>query len=89
HVALVLVWQFGVRATSLPAFVLPAPTDILATLAKSNYAWRANTLVTAAEILGGFALATAAGVVLALMFSWSRLLTLAVFPLLVTLNMIP
>jgi len=89
HVALVLAWQFGVRATSLPAFVLPAPTDILATLAKSNYAWRANTLVTASEIVGGFALATVAGVVLALMFSWSRLLTLAVFPLLVTLNMIP
>ncbi|WP_246088404.1 ABC transporter permease [Phreatobacter stygius] len=89
HLALVLIWQFGVRATSLPAFVLPAPTDILATLAKTNYAWRDNTLVTAAEILGGFALATVAGVALALMFSWSRLLTLAVFPLLVTLNMIP
>lgn len=89
HVALVLVWQFGVRATHLPAFVLPAPTDIVATLAKTNYAWLDNTAVTAAEIVGGFALATVAGVGLALMFSWSRALTLAVFPLLVTLNMIP
>jgi NitT/TauT family transport system permease protein len=89
HVALIIVWQVGVRLSSLPAFVLPAPTDILATLAKTNYAWRDNTLVTAAEIVGGFALATVLGVALALMFSWSRILTLAVFPLLVTLNMIP
>jgi NitT/TauT family transport system permease protein len=89
HVALVLAWQFGVRLTSLPAFVLPAPTDILATLSKSNYAWLDNTLVSTAEILGGYALAVVFGVGLALVFSWSRLLTLAVFPLLVTLNMIP
>ncbi|QCK85695.1 ABC transporter permease [Phreatobacter aquaticus] len=89
HVALVLAWQFGVRMTSLPAFVLPAPTDILATLSKTSYAWWDNTLVSTIEILGGYALAVVFGVALALVFSWSRILTLAVFPLLVTLNMIP
>lgn len=89
HLALVLLWQWGVRAAGVPAFILPAPTDILATLAKPNYAWTSNSLVTGAEILGGYVLATVCGVALALLFSWSRWLTLAVFPLLVTLNMIP
>lgn len=89
HVGVVLLWEVGVRMSSLPTFVLPAPTDILGTLAKSNYAWLDNTRVTTIEILGGYLMAVAAGIGLALVFSWSRLLTLAVFPLLVTLNMIP
>jgi NitT/TauT family transport system permease protein len=89
HLALVLAWQFGVRAAHLPAVILPAPTDVLATLATTSYAWADNTRVTATEILGGYALSVVAGVACALAFSWSRLLTVAVFPLLVTLNMIP
>ncbi len=89
HAGLVLAWQFGVRASGLPAVVLPAPTDIIVTLAKQNYAWADNTWVTAAEIVGGYLLAVVGGVVLALLFSWSRLLTVAVFPVLVTLNMVP
>jgi NitT/TauT family transport system permease protein len=89
HAALVLAWEWGVRATGVAAIVLPSPSAILATLAKPNYDWVGNTLVTAAEILGGYGLSVVAGVGLALLFSWSRLLTLAIFPLLVTLNMIP
>lgn len=89
HVGLVVIWEAGVRMSSLPAFVLPAPTDILATLGKANYAWLDNTRVTTIEFLGGYLMAVVAGIGLALVFSWSRLLTLAVFPLLVTLNMIP
>jgi NitT/TauT family transport system permease protein len=89
HVAVVLLWQGLVTVFSVPAFVLPAPSTILASLATPTYAWLDNTLVTAAEIFGGYLLAAALGVALALLFSWSRLLTLLIFPLLVTLNMIP
>lgn len=89
HVAAVLLWEVLVRATKLPAFILPAPSAVLATLAVPSNAWVSNTLVTAAEIGGGYLLAVVLGVVLALVFSWSRLLSLLVFPLLVTLNMIP
>jgi NitT/TauT family transport system permease protein len=89
HVAVVLLWEVLVRAAKIPAFILPAPSDVLATLAAPTNAWVSNTLVTAAEILGGYLLAVALGVTLALLFSWSNLLMLLVFPLLVTLNMIP
>lgn len=89
HVAAIILWEILVRATKLPAFILPAPSAIFATLSKTNYAWLSNTWVTAQEIYGGYLLSVVAGVVLALLFTWSRLLTLAVFPLFVTLNMIP
>jgi NitT/TauT family transport system permease protein len=62
---------------------------MLQTLSKTSYAWWPNTLVTTVEIFGGFVLALACGVGLALLFSWSRVLTLAIFPLFITLNMIP
>jgi NitT/TauT family transport system permease protein len=89
HVALVLAWQGAVDFWHIRPFVLPSPLEMLQTLHKTSYAWWPNTLVTTAEIFGGFALALVCGVGLALLFSWSRLLTLAVFPLFVTLNMIP
>ncbi|WP_341704989.1 ABC transporter permease [Ferrovibrio sp.] len=89
HVAAVILWEILVRLTGLPAFILPAPSVIFATLAKANYGWLDNTWVTGLEIFGGYVLALVSGVLLALMFTWSRLLTLAIFPLFVTLNMIP
>jgi NitT/TauT family transport system permease protein len=89
HLAAIVLWQIAVSALAVPAFVLPAPLAVLATLAKPTYAWGSNTLVTGIEIAGGYALAVALGVLLALLFSWSRWLMLLVFPLLVTLNMIP
>jgi len=89
HVALILVWQLSVDGFGIRSFILPSPLAMLRTLGQANYAWPSNMLVTATEIYGGFALAVVAGVALALLFSWSRLLTLLVFPVFVTLNMVP
>ena len=55
----------------------------------ADYGWWANTLVTGTEIFGGYALALAVGVLLALLFTWSKTLESLMLPLLVTLNMIP
>ncbi|MGQ9369251.1 ABC transporter permease [Azospirillum sp. ST 5-10] len=89
HLGVLLLWEAAVRLFPIPAFILPAPSAVLATLGKDSYAWLDNALVTAAEIFGGYALSVVLGVLLALLFSWSRLLTLLLFPLLVTLNMVP
>ena len=89
HAALILLWQVSVDAFGIRSFILPSPLAMLRTLALPNYSWASNTLVTAVEIFGGFGLAVVVGVALALLFSWSRLLTLLLFPLFVTLNMIP
>ncbi len=88
HLGLLAAWQGAVMAFHVPTFILPSPLRMLGTMSTPAYAWGANTLVTALEIFGGFILAVSAGVTLALLFSWSRLLTALVFPLFVTLNMV-
>jgi NitT/TauT family transport system permease protein len=89
HLAVIVVWQVGVDLFRVPAFILPSPIAALRTLVSPNYAWPANTLVSATEIGGGYLLGVFVGVTLALLFSWSRIFTLLLLPLCVSLNMIP
>ena len=89
HLVLLVAWQLFVVLGKVPSFVMPTPLDTLDALLKPNYRWLENTAVTAAEIFGGYLLAVVIGVALALFFSWSRWLEMAVLPLLVSLNMIP
>ena len=89
HLAVIVLWQVAVDAFDVPRFILPSPLATVATLASTKYAWLSNLAVTAAEILGGFALGALVGVALAVLFCWSPLLSLLMLPLFVTLNMIP
>ena len=89
HLLLLLAWYLFVKLGDVPKFVMPSPADTLASLFVPDYGWWRNTLVTATEIFGGYALALVVGVLLALMFTWSKTLESLMLPLLVTLNMIP
>ena len=89
HLAGVLLWDAVVRIFAIQSFILPAPSRVLATLGNTNLSWLSNTTVTAIEIFGGYALGLVLGILCALLFITSRRLTLLVFPVLVTLNMIP
>lgn len=89
HLAVLVLWQVAVDAFHVPKFILPSPLATIQTLGTASYAWGANTLVTAIEILGGFALGAFVGVALAVIFSWAPLLSMVLLPLFVTLNMIP
>ena len=92
HLALLLLWYLFVKFGNVPKFVMPSPVDTLQTLvgAKAGgYNWWGNSLVTAAEIYGGYLAALVIGVLLALAFTWSKPLEALMMPLLVSLNMIP
>ena len=89
HLAVIVVWQLLVDAFHVPTFILPSPLATLATLSSAKYAWVSNIAVTAVEILGGFLLGAMVGVALAVIFTWSPLVSLILLPLFVTLNMIP
>lgn len=89
HLAGVLLWEAVVRIFAIQSFILPAPSRVLATLGNTNLSWLSNTTVTAMEIFGGYVLGLVLGILCALLFITSRRLTLLVFPVLVTLNMIP
>ncbi len=87
HLLLVAAWW--VASTRVPRFILPSPFDALDALSNARYQWPRHTFVTAIEVFGGFLLASAVGIALAVIFSWSRTSSRAAMPLLVTLNMIP
>jgi NitT/TauT family transport system permease protein len=89
HLALIVVWYLVVSYGRVPSFIMPSPMATVATLGGANYAWVANTLVTASEIFGGYILAVVVGVTIAIAFSWSEAAEAAAMPLLVSLNMIP
>ena len=43
HAVAVLLREVAVRVAKVPGLVLPAPSDITATLTKANYVWTSNT----------------------------------------------
>ncbi|MCF3932702.1 ABC transporter permease [Acuticoccus sp. M5D2P5] len=88
HGAVLVAWQLWVVLGEVPAYVMPSPVATFASLWES-YDWVNNTMVTAGEILTGYAISVVFGVGVALLCSWSRILDQAVMPLMISLNMIP
>ncbi len=88
HLAVVLIWYLVVELGEVPRFVLASPGETVMSLF-DTYPWFDNTLVTTAEIFGGYFLAVIVGVGLALLFSWYRTVNNLLMPLVVSLNMIP
>jgi len=89
HLAVLLIWQLVASSGMVPRFILPSPTATFMTLFEPRYQWLNNSWVTAVEIFCGYGLAVAFGVVVALLFSWSRLLHMAFFPLFITISLVP
>jgi NitT/TauT family transport system permease protein len=89
HLLLLLAWYLFVELGKVPKFVMPSPADTWRALMVPDYGWWNNVAVTATEIFGGYGLALLVGVLLALLFTWSKTLESLMLPLLVTLNMIP
>lgn len=89
HIGLVVAWYLFVEIGQVPKFVMPSPQATLDALMNPNYSWWTNIAVTGTEIFGGYLIALVVGVLLALVFTWSRTLEALFLPLLVTLNMIP
>lgn len=89
HIAVLTLWWGVTTAGDMPSYILPSPGQTLATLGDPLYQWGINTLVTATEIFVGYGLAIATGVIMAMLFSWFRLLRSTLFPLFITISMIP
>ncbi len=89
HAALILAWHFAVVLGEVPSFVMPTPLETIRALFEPHYNWLRHTLVTGAEVFGGYLLAVVVGVGLAIVFTWSEGASRFLMPLIVTLNMIP
>ncbi|HLJ61655.1 MAG TPA: ABC transporter permease [bacterium] len=88
-VALLVVWEWAVRAFSIPAYILPPPSRIAGVLLTDRALLLGDAAVTLEEVLAGFAVAFAVGIVLALAIFSSRTVERAVYPLVVASQTVP
>lgn len=85
----IATWWLAVRVFDIRPFLLPAPPDIAAALAEHRTYLLRHTRQTLGHTLGGFAIATTAGVAAAMLLATSTWVRASVFPLLVALQQVP
>jgi NitT/TauT family transport system permease protein len=88
-VLLFVVWELVVLIFKIPAFNLPAPSNILRATIEFAPQLAANSLRTLWTTLAGFFLAIVVGVILGFMIGYSKVAYLTLYPLLVAFNTIP
>lgn len=88
-VLLFVVWELVVVIFKIPAFNLPAPSNILRSMIEFAPQLAANSLRTLWTTLAGFFLAIVVGVILGFMIGYSKVAYLTLYPLLVAFNTIP
>jgi NitT/TauT family transport system permease protein len=88
-VALVAAWELAVAVFDIPLYIVPPPSEIAVQYVRNISRIWEYTLVTGMETIAGFAVAILLGVPLALMVAFSSFLRRTLYPLAVTLEMVP
>jgi NitT/TauT family transport system permease protein len=88
-IALLVVWEVGVRTFRVPTFVLPAPSAIALAAWEARAQLPGHTWMTLWESLAGFGLSIAIGVPLAVLIAASPLLRNTIYPLIVVTQSVP
>jgi len=87
--ALLLIWQVGVRLFEVPIYIAPAPTDIFAVFRDEFPLLLRNFLPTFVESLTGFFIGNLAAILIAIAFVHNWKVEVAFFPIAVFINTIP
>ncbi len=88
-VALLVIWQLGVRVFGVPQYIAPAPTDILGVFISDFPLLMRNFWPTLIEAVSGFIVGNMAAILIAIAFVHSRSVERAFFPIAVFINTIP
>jgi NitT/TauT family transport system permease protein len=88
-VGFILVWQLLVMLFQVPTWLLPAPSAIWTEFLKQAHLLGRHVVATATGAIGGLAIGSLAGVLLAILMVHSRLLQRVLMPLLVIDQSIP
>jgi len=86
---LLVLWQLAGPVFGVRQYLLPSPASVVRAALGSGVPWHTHLVVTTLEIIGGFALAGAAGVVLGVVIAWSPPMARALVPFLVFVNTLP
>lgn len=85
----VAAWGVGVRVFHVPAYILPGPWSVLTRLVTDWDLLARNAGVTLTELIAGFALGIAMGVVTAVLIASSPTIERVLYPLLIAQQTIP
>lgn len=88
-IAVLALWQYLVRAYQVPAYVLPAPSDIWIAFIENFSSLMASLWTTLSITLLAMVLAFAGSVLLAILFLQSRTIETALYPYAVILQVTP
>ena len=88
-IAVVLAWEVLVAAWHIPRIVLPAPSTIIRSLIDDFPSLMTSLWTTLRITLLAFGLAVLSGVALAVLFSHSRVVEMALYPYAVVLQVTP
>ena len=88
-VAFIVAWELGVRLGNVPAYLLPPPTAIFASLVNDWKVIYLNIYPTLIAILGGFALSVVIGIPLATIIVFSPLAERVLYPPMIASQAIP
>ncbi|MCR4658219.1 MAG: ABC transporter permease [Lachnospiraceae bacterium] len=86
---LLLIWELAVFAADIPAYILPAPTEILSTLAEDIDDLVRHSLVTVSEALSGMAISVVSGVIFSLIMDLFPGFKRCIYPILVVTQTVP
>ena len=87
--AILAVWESLTRALSIPAYLLPPPSAVLAAAARNADTLATGALMTGRAALIGFALSAVLGALAAIGLASSRLLEKAFYPYTIFLQTVP
>jgi NitT/TauT family transport system permease protein len=86
---LLLAWQLAGPVFGLREYLLPGPVSVVRAALSPTIPWPTHLTITTLEILGGFAVAGLAGVLLGVAVAWSPVAARALMPFLVFVNTLP
>ena len=87
--ALLTLWELWVSAAQVPVFILPAPSVIAVALVENFATLMAALWVTVKVTLSAFFWAVVSAVALAVLFTRARLIEMALYPYVITLQVTP
>lgn len=87
--ALLVVWEFGVKAAKVPPFLLPPPSAIASAVHETLPAVAAHFVATIRTILLGFAMSLAVSLPVGAVLASSRRIEAVAMPILIFIQSIP
>jgi NitT/TauT family transport system permease protein len=87
----IALWQLAITVFKIKVFILPGPGQVFANLFNigTEHDWWKHINATVMEVLLGFVITTAVGIFLAILISWSKLLSQIFMPIIVLFNSLP